>query len=79
MTGCQEMVQGIGAGRTHGKDRGDPERDACGFIGEMRMMLKEIISGGQTGADVAGSMGSKDPEIYDKTFQVLEKAILRSE
>lgn len=42
-------------------------------------MLKEIISGGQTGADVAGSMGSKDPEIYDKTFQVLEKAILRSE
>ncbi|MFT5730093.1 MAG: hypothetical protein ACI8PB_004268 [Desulforhopalus sp.] len=42
-------------------------------------MLKKIISGGQTGADVAGSRESKDPEISGKTFQVVEEAILRSE
>jgi len=29
--------------------------------------------------NVAGSRGSKDPEIYGQTFQVIEKAILRSE
>jgi hypothetical protein len=29
--------------------------------------------------NVAGSGGSKDPEIYGQTFQVVEKAILRSE
>lgn len=29
--------------------------------------------------NVAGSRGSKDPEIYGQTFQVVEKAILRSE
>ena len=42
-------------------------------------MLKKIISGGQTGADVAGSRESKDPEVYDKTFQVIEKSILKPE
>jgi hypothetical protein len=29
--------------------------------------------------NVAGSRGSKDPEIFGKTFQVAEKAIMRSE
>ena len=29
--------------------------------------------------NVAGSRGSKDPEIYDKTFQVIEKSIIKPE
>lgn len=29
--------------------------------------------------NIAGSRGSKDPEIYDKTFQVVEKSIIKLE
>jgi hypothetical protein len=38
-----------------------------------------IHKSGIEGLNVAGSRGSKDPAIYGQTFQVVEKAILRSE
>ena len=43
-------------------------------------LLKAFIhANGIEVLNVAGSRGSKDPEIFGKTFQVVEKAILRSE
>jgi hypothetical protein len=42
--------------------------------------LKTFIVGNRIETlNVAGSRGSKDPEVYDKALQVLERCIMKSE
>jgi hypothetical protein len=48
-------------------------------VEEASDLLKDFIQeNGIEALNVAGSRGSKDPEIYKKTFQVVEKTLMRS-
>jgi hypothetical protein len=47
-------------------------------VEEASDLLKDFIQeNGIEALNVAGSRGSKDPEIYKKTFQVVEKTLMR--